>query len=274
MSDGTAPSVIGVASGKGGVGKTTVTINLAAALAHKGYRVMVLDADLGLANAQIALGCQAPGNLGQVIRGERKLDEIIVTSKCGVRLVPGASGERDMAALDRSHIAALVHSFSELDEPVDFLLVDVAAGISASVIDLLGACQRRFVVVCDHPAAIADAYALIKVMSSEEGLDEIHLIGNMATSQSQGHHLYRRLNMVCNRFLNHSVGYLTSILADETIQDAWRNYEPVVEYAPASSSARDFRRLSGIVSELPRMPTASGRVQFFMERILQPVERA
>jgi flagellar biosynthesis protein FlhG len=267
-----SPRVIGIASGKGGVGKTTVTVNLASALVHKGFRVMVLDADLGLANAQIGLGCQAPGNLAQVLRGERKLEEIIVTAPCGVRLVPGTSGVRDMAALDRAQVAAIIHAFSELDEPLDFLLVDIAAGISPSVLAFLGACQRRFVVACDHPASIADAYALIKVMSTEERLDEIHVIGNMATSQAHGHHLYGRLNQVCNRFLGCSVGYLTAIEADETVQDAWRMYQPVVEYAPSSSSARDFRRLATIVSEMPLMPCASGRVQFFMERMLQTAE--
>jgi flagellar biosynthesis protein FlhG len=269
MDHESSPRVIGIASGKGGVGKTTVTINLAAALAHKGFRVMVLDGDLGLANAQIGLGCQAPRNLAQVLRGERRLDEVIVTAPCGVRLVPGTSGVRDMAALDRTQVAAIIHSFSELDEPVDFLLVDIAAGISPSVLAFLGACQQRFVVVCDHPASIADAYALIKVMSTEEGMDEIHVLGNMAASQSQGRHLYSRLNRVCNRFLDRSVGYLTAIESDETIQDAWRTYQPVVEYAPASSSARDFRRLATIVSEMPAMARASGRVQFFVERMLQ-----
>jgi flagellar biosynthesis protein FlhG len=273
MDTESAPRVIGVASGKGGVGKTTVTVNLAAALAQKGFRVMVLDADLGLANSQIGLGCEAHGNLAQVLLGERRLGEIIVTAPCGVRLVPGTSGVRDMAALDSVQLAAIIHSFSELDEPLDFLLVDIAAGISPSVLAFLGACQQRFVVACDHPASIADAYALIKVMCMDEGLDEIHLIANLTGSQSQGQNLHARLNHVCNRFLNRSIGYLTSIETDETVQEAWRKYRPVVEYAPGSSSARDFRRLAALVSDMPAVRSPSGRVQFFMERMLAAVER-
>ena len=139
--------VIGIASGKGGVGKTTVSVNLAVALAQRGHKVMLLDADLGMANAQIALGVHAPFNLGHVLRGEKSLQEVIVTATQGVRLVPGASGLRDIAALDAVQIASIVQAFDTLDEPVDFLLVDVAAGISPAVLEFMAACQRRYVVV-------------------------------------------------------------------------------------------------------------------------------
>jgi flagellar biosynthesis protein FlhG len=135
--------VIGIASGKGGVGKTTVSINLATALVQRGHKVMLLDADLGLANAQIAMGAHAPFNIGHVLRGEKNLEEVIVTTAQGVRLVPGASGLRDMAALDPVQIATIVQSFDSLREAVDFLIVDVAAGISPSVLDFMSACQRR-----------------------------------------------------------------------------------------------------------------------------------
>ncbi|MFM8863327.1 MAG: AAA family ATPase, partial [Limnohabitans sp.] len=138
--------VIGIASGKGGAGKTTVSINLATALAMRGQRVMLLDADLGLANAQIALGVHAPLNISHVLSGRNSLQDVIVSTASGVRLVPGASGVRDMAALDAAQIASIVRSFDTLQEPVDFLLVDVAAGISPAVLEFMAACQRRFVV--------------------------------------------------------------------------------------------------------------------------------
>jgi len=273
MDNEQSPRVIGIASGKGGVGKTTSTINLAVALAQRGYRVMLLDADVGLANAQIGLGCQANGNLSHVLKGERRLEEIIVTAKPGVRLVPGTSGMREMAALEPTQIAAIIHAFTDLNETVDFLLVDIAAGISPSVLAFLGACQYRFVVVCDQPASIADAYGLIKVMSTEEGLDQIYMLGNMVSNESQGLDLYRRLNHVCNRFLGHSIGYLSSIEADEAVLDAWRKYQTIMEYAPASAGARDFRRLAERVVELPLQTPNSGRIQFFMERSLLPAVR-
>ena len=120
MDKHTHTQVIGIASGKGGVGKTTVSVNLAVALAQRGHKVMLLDADLGMANAQIALGVHAPFNVGHVLRGDKTLQEVIVTATQGVRLVPGASGLRDIAALDAAQIASIVQAFDTLDEPVDF----------------------------------------------------------------------------------------------------------------------------------------------------------
>lgn len=268
MSDEFIPRVIGIASGKGGVGKTTVTLNMASALVARGFRVMVLDADLGLANVQIGLGCQATGNLGHVLRGECQLEDIIVTARPGLRLIPGASGMRELAALDSTHIFGLISAFSHLKEQVDFLLVDIAAGISPPVLSFLGACHQRFIVVCDQPASIADAYGLIKVMTVEEELDQIYMIGNMVSSQAQGQALYRRLSQACSRFLNFSLPYLTSIESDESVIDAWRRYQPVLEYAPASACARDFRRLAEVVAGLPMSHVPSGRVQFFLERMI------
>lgn len=125
-----APQVIGIASGKGGVGKTSVTSNLAVALTQRNHRVMVFDADLGLANAQIALGVHAPFNIGHVLRGEKTLAEVMVTTPQGVILVPGASGVRDLAALGTEQVHAIIRAFDDLDLAVDYLLVDVAAGLS------------------------------------------------------------------------------------------------------------------------------------------------
>ena len=156
--------VIGIASGKGGVGKTTVSVNLAVALAAMGKRVMLFDADLSLANAQIALGCRATYNMSHFLSGEKRLDEIVVTTRQGVMLVPGASGLQDMAALNELQMARIVQEFSTLEGQIDYLIVDMAAGISPMVMTLLSACSRRFVVVQDDPSSIADAYGTIKVM--------------------------------------------------------------------------------------------------------------
>jgi flagellar biosynthesis protein FlhG len=268
--DKTHPTqVIGIASGKGGAGKTTVSINLAVSLAMRGNKVMLLDADLGLANAQIALGVHAPSNISHVLSGDKRLQDIIVQAASGVRLVPGASGVRDMAALEAAQIAGVVRAFDTLDDPVDYLVVDVAAGIAPAVIDFMAACQRRFVVVCDQPSSIADAYGLIKVMATEEDLDEIYLVPNMVSGQQEGRNLYRRMNDVCNRFLGVSVHHLHSIEADELVLQALRKYQSVLEYAPGSAAARDFRLLADAIMQLPPVTQASGRQQFFMERMLR-----
>jgi len=268
MNNSLRPQVIGIASGKGGVGKTTVSVNLAVALAQRGHKVMLLDADLGMANAQIAMGVHAPFNLGHVLRGEKTLEEVIVTAAHGVRLVPGASGLRDIAALDAVQIASIVRAFDTLTEPVDFLLVDVAAGISPAVLEFMAACQRRYVVVCDQPSSIADAYGLIKVMSTEQGLDEIYLVPNVVHDAQQGKQLYRRMNDVCNRFLGKTIRLAHAIESDEMVLQAMRKYQPVLQFAPGSAASRDFRLLAEQVEQLPPVPQASGRIQFFMERML------
>jgi len=263
------PQVIGVASGKGGAGKTTVSINLAVALNLRGHKVMLLDADLGMANAQIALGAHAPFNISHVLNGDKTLEEVMVTTKQGIRLVPGASGLRDIAALDTQQIASLIRAFDGMREPVDFLVVDVAAGIAPAVLDFMAACQRRFVVVCDQPSSIADAYGLIKVMATEQSLDEIYLIPNMVGNAHEGRHLHRRLNDVCNRFLGISVRFLQSIEADELVLQSLRKYQSVLEFAPGSAAARDFRALADAIDQLPPVDGPSGRLQFFAERMLR-----
>ena len=268
------PQVIGIASGKGGAGKTTVSINLAVALAMQGHKVMLLDADLGMANAQIALGAHAPFNISHVLNGSKTLQEVLITTAQGVRLVPGASGLRDIAALDTNQIATMIRAFDSLDEPIDYLVVDVAAGIAPAVLEFMAACQRRLVVVCDQPASIADAYGLIKVMSTEQSLDEIYLVPNMVPSAQDGRQLYRRLNDVCTRFLGISIRFLHSIEADELVLQALRKYKSVLDYAPGSAAARDFRGLAQALDQLPPIESASGRMQFFMERMLRvPTDR-
>jgi len=268
------PQVIGVASGKGGAGKTTVSINLAVALAMRGHKVMLLDADLGMANAQIALGAHAPFNISHVLNGSKTLQEVLITTAQGVRLVPGASGLRDIAALDAAQIATIIHAFDALEESVDYLVVDVAAGIAPAVLEFMAACQRRFVVVCDQPSSIADAYGLIKVMSTEQSLDEIYLIPNMVGNAQEGRQLFRRLNDVCTRFLGVSIRYLHTIEADEMVLQALRKYQSVLDYAPGSAVARDFRGLAEALDQFPPIQSASGRMQFFMERMLHaPAQR-
>ena len=134
--------IIGIASGKGGVGKTTISANLAVTLASRGKKVILFDADLGLANAQLALGCKAPYNFSHVLSGQKTLKEIIVDGPAGVQLVPGASGIQHLASLNRTEVAGIIHSFSEIEEDLDYFIVDLAAGLSDSVMSFLSACQH------------------------------------------------------------------------------------------------------------------------------------
>jgi len=260
--------VIGVASGKGGVGKTTVSVNLAVALQAQGERVMLLDADLGLANAQIAFGAACPNNLSHFLAGQKSLADIIVTTRSGVKLVPGASGMQEMAGISALQAASIVQAFSELEDEVDYLIVDMAAGISPSVMSFMQACPRRFIVVRDDPSSIADAYGTIKVLIQDCGADEIYLIPNGMGSQQEGQLLYSRINPVCARFLGRSIGYLGTVEQDELILSALKKHQPVIEFAPGSAGARDFRRLAELTRQLPAIEQASGALQFFVERLV------
>jgi flagellar biosynthesis protein FlhG len=143
--------VIAVASGKGGVGKTTVSVNVAVALAKMGQRVALLDADMGLANVDILLGIYPKFNLAHVLSGEKALNEIMLDGPYGLKVIPGASGIQKMSELSTIEQAALIRAFSELDQDLDILIVDTAAGISASVINFVRACQEIKVVICDEP---------------------------------------------------------------------------------------------------------------------------
>ena len=240
--------VIGIASGKGGVGKTSTAVNLAVGLTLRGHKVMLFDADMGLANAQLTLGCPTEFNFGHVLSGEKTLEEIIVTTRQGIRLVPGASGVQKLASLSPLEASA--------------------AGISNSVLTFMQASQRRLIVLRDEPSSIADAYGTIKVLINDCKLDEIYVVPNMVDSQAAGQLLYKRINEVCKKFLGRPVKYLHSITNDEHMLTAARNYQSVLEYAPGGNAARDFRKLAESVAAMSGTTTANGGVQFFFERMI------
>ena len=153
--------VIAVTGGKGGTGKTSVAINLATALAQAGRRTMLLDGDLGLANVDVLLGLTPRCTLEHVVRGERRLEEVIVQTGAGVRVVPSASGVARMAALSSGEQAGIIRAFGSLPEPLDVLVVDTAAGISAAVLQFCESAQQVLVVLRDEPASLTDTYAMI-----------------------------------------------------------------------------------------------------------------
>ena len=259
--------VIGIASGKGGVGKTTVSANLAVSLAALDKKVMVFDADLGLANAQLALGCQAKYNFSHVLSGEKTLQEIIVNGPMGVQLVPGSSGLQHMASLSIAETAGIIQSFAEIEGTLDYLIIDLAAGLSDTVMTFIGACQHRFIVVKDDPSSIADAYASIKVMIQDYHLDNISIITNCMPFPEAGNRLYQGINSVIQRFLGGQVGHLGTIREDEMVLRAIRASKPLLKFSPSSAAARDFEKLAKAVTRLTTKTPISGGLQFFLERL-------
>ena len=267
MTTKTATQIIGIASGKGGVGKTTVSANLAIALASLGKKGMIFDADLGLANAQLALGCRAPYNFSHVMSGEKTLQEIIVEGPMGVKLVPGGSGIQHMASLNQAETAGIIQSFSEIDEELDYFIVDLAAGLSDTVMTFLSACQHRFIVLKNEPSSIADAYATIKVMIQDYDLDGISLIPNGVNSQAEGERLFGSINAVIQNFLGRQVNYLHSIGQDEMVLRSIKASQPLLTFAPASTATRNFISLAKLVIAIEPEMSLTGGMQFFVERL-------
>ena len=260
--------VIAVTSGKGGVGKTNISVNLAASLSLAGQRVMLMDADLGLANVDVLLGLEPHFDLQHVISGEKSLDEIIVEGPLGIHVVPASSGVEKMAELTSVEHASLISAFSELEQPIDVLIVDTAAGIADGVVSFAKACQEVIVVVCDEPTSLTDAYALIKVLSMRHGIKQFQILANMVKDESQGLNLYEKLLNTTDRFLEVGLKYLGAVPFDEQLRQSVRAQKPVVEAYPRSPAAKALVRIGEKINRWPLPDKATGYLQFFVERLL------
>lgn len=260
--------VVAVTSGKGGVGKTNVSVNLAAAMARSGRRVMLLDADLGLANVDVTLGLQPRRNLSHVIDGDCTLEEVLLDGPAGMRIVPASSGTQRMAELQPEEHAGLIRAFSELSEDLDVLVVDTAAGISDSVVSFARASQEVVVVVCDEPASITDAYALIKVLSREHGVHRFQVLANMAQTGQHGRGLFQKISAVTERFLDVQMEYLGAIPFDEQLRKAVQKQNAVVETHPRSRAAQAFGTVAERIGRWGVPDGPSGNLEFFVERLV------
>ncbi|MGD8568405.1 MAG: MinD/ParA family protein [Gammaproteobacteria bacterium] len=260
--------VIAVTSGKGGVGKTSISVNLGVSLASMGKDVMLMDADLGLANADVMMGLHPRFNLSHVISGERPLDEVLMDGPEGLKLVPAASGLHSMAQLAPAEHAGVIRAFSELNFPLDVLLIDTAAGISDNVIAYTRAAQEVIVVLCDEPASITDAYALIKLLSRDYGLHRFRVITNMVSSIQTGKELYRKILQVTDRYLDVALDFMGVIPNDEYLRKAIQRQKSVVDAFPRCKSSLAFKKLAQKADSWPMPASAGGRLEFFVERLI------
>lgn len=261
--------VVAVTGGKGGVGKTNISVNLAASLTRLGNEVMLLDADLGLANVDVVLGLSPKLNLSHVISGDASLDDVLLEAPGGFTIVPASSGTQRMAELTAAEHAGLIRCFSELERDVDILLVDTAAGIAEDVVSFARACRELIIVACDEPSSITDAYALIKVLNRDYGVERFRMIANRVRSRREGQILHQKLSLATDRFLDLTLDYMGGVPEDDRLRRAVQKQQPVVLAYPNSPSARAFGDLARRVHKWPVPSGAAGNLEFFVERLIQ-----
>lgn len=266
--DTAAPRVIAVASGKGGVGKTTTSVNLAAAMVNAGQRTLLLDTDLGLANVDVMLGLTPRFTLADVFAGRCELADTILEGPNGLMVVPAASGKQHMAQLTPQEHVGLVHAFSELDRTIDTMIVDNAAGIADGVLTFCQAAQDVIVVVCDEPASITDAYALIKVLNRDRGVQRVQVLCNQVQDASEGPALFEKLQRVTTRFLDVTLHHIGSIPRDEWLRRAVQRQEAVVDAFPSAPSAVAYRGIARRARSWQSPAVARGHVEFFVDRLV------
>ena len=247
--------ILAVASGKGGVGKTNLSVNLAATAARSGSRVYLIDGDLGLANADVICGVNTSAHLGHVIEGRCTLEEIAVEGPCGLRLISGASGITRLAHLDATQRGRIVDGLDSLEGHADLVMIDCGAGIGLGVLGFIAESDLALIVTTPEPTAIADAYALIKslITRARAGLApaaRIALVVNQARRAGEAASVHRRIDTVTRRFLGEPIELAGWIAFDSAVRDAVRARRPFVEHAPRGRAARGVRDLSGRVAEL------------------------
>lgn len=265
--------VIAVTGGKGGIGKTCVAVNLAAALAARDLRVLLLDGDLGLANADVQLGLSPRFTLQHVLDGRCTLEEAVIDTPAGFRLIPAASGVARLAGLSTTEHLGLVQAFSQLAFGLDVLVVDTAAGISDSVRQFCQAAQQVIVVLNDEPASLTDAYALVKILHRTHGLRHFQVVANRSATTGAGEALFGKLARVTGRFLDVVLEYAGEIPEDSFVRAAIRGQRAVFNAYPSCAASRAFARLAQRAAGWQVAAGPRGNVEFFMERLLQPPAR-
>jgi flagellar biosynthesis protein FlhG len=260
--------VVAVCSGKGGVGKTNVATNVAVALGALQRNVCLLDADVSLANVDVLLGLQPRFNLSHVVTGETDLASTMLAGPNGIRIIPAASGSFHMTDLAPAAQATVIQAFSELVDQPEVMIVDTAAGISPIVARFVQAAQHPIVVVCDEPASLTDAYALIKIFSQHYAITHFHVVTNQSRTKAAGRQLFSKLLRVTDAYLDVVIRHLGDIPEDRYLVKAVQEQCAVVAAYPKSPSGQAFLGIGSSIDALPSAHKANGGIEFFFERLL------
>lgn len=254
--------VIGIASGKGGVGKTTFAANLASFYAEKGKRVLIFDADIGFANIHIALRSKLNGSVVDVLNGNKEIDEVIVTTPQGISIVSGGNGLEEALAIDESRAAHVIQAFAALESKFDIMIVDISAGGNQSVLRFLSACHHQIIIGTNEPSSVADAYALIKLLKITMDLNRMIFVPNRIKTAQEGRVLFDKMNAIAAKYLGTTLNYIGGVSDNVDYSSAWRDGNTAVLNGRSSTSYNDFNIIVENLEKLPCEPTGSS-LQFF-----------
>jgi flagellar biosynthesis protein FlhG len=259
-----------VTSGKGGVGKSNVVANLGLAMAQLGYRVLLIDADLGLANLDILLGLAPSHTILDFFSLRQGLSQVIMEGPGGLKLLPACSGLMELTELDDYRKVLLLDELDYYSENLDLVLIDTGAGISRNVVFFNLAAQERILVVNNQPTSLTDVYALIKILTTRHQLKRFMLLGNGLIHPGQGEIVYRTLVQVAERFLGQEVflEYLGFIPFDDAVPQAVLRQQPVLGLYPEAPASKAFTRLAWQLREAPAPVGLNGNIKFFWRRLL------
>ncbi len=261
--------VIAITSGKGGVGKTTTAVNLALALVQAGKKVLVLDADLGLANVNIMLGFEPRMTLREVIAQRATIDDVIVSLPSGLDIIPASSGFPELTNLSEGERMLLVSAFDDLAYRYDYMLVDTAAGIGDNVLYFNEAAEDVLVVIDSEPTSLTDAYALIKVLAAQHGVKSFQILVNRVPKGVDGKQVFAQIAAATGKFLSVRLQYLGSIGHDEEVSKAIISQRAFYELFPSSKTGLDFAKLAKRLIAEPRQASPRGGLQFFFRALLE-----
>ncbi|MFP4173306.1 MAG: MinD/ParA family protein [Candidatus Hydrogenedentota bacterium] len=254
--------VLAVTSGKGGVGKTGISVNLGIALAARGQRVVVLDADLGLANVEVLLGLNSLYNLQHVVEGGKELVDILVEGPGGIKVIPGSSGLAKIADLGPEERANLLDGLQQLQEITDFIIIDTMAGLGQNAIAFASAADEVLVVSTPEPSSIVDAYAVIKTLYQKREDAVTSLVVNMAANKEQALAVSTKLTTVTQKYLGRKLSYHGYVPRDPHVMQAVMQTYPFVLRYPSAAASKSVQELAGRLVQ-QEAPVRDERVSFF-----------
>lgn len=250
-----AARVIAVTSGKGGVGKTSIAVNIALQLREQGKKVVVLDADFGLANVEVMLGIRPQYNLADLIFNNKAIEDIITEGPNGIGFISGGSGVQDLVNLDKEQLKRLIAKLVKLDSIYDVIIIDTGAGISDSVIEFVLSSPEVLLVVTPEPTSITDAYSLLKAVNRKKEFNReqksIKVITNRVESKEEGEEIYNKISIVVSKFLNIHLEYLGYIPLDKRIGSAVIEQTPISISAPNSEPTVRMKSISSNILDIP-----------------------